>query len=94
MPFYHLVSRYVQLTFLGGEGTRFGQSEGNGYQWWVDNLSRQFRLCLCVASNCDHSVIRLIVEVARGWGQWEMAGYFSEILEFPLFYICIAGCLV
>jgi hypothetical protein len=40
MPFYHLVSRYVQLTFLGGEGTRFGQSEGNGYQWWVDNLSR------------------------------------------------------
>ena len=27
---YHLISRYVQLTFLGGEGTRFGQSEGNG----------------------------------------------------------------
>lgn len=40
IPCYHLVSRYVQLTFLGGKGARFGQSERND-QWWVDKLNHQ-----------------------------------------------------
>ena len=86
-PYYHCISRRVRRAFLCGRDPASGLDFEHRRQWIVDRmkfLTSVFAVDLCayaVMSNHYHVVLRIDVDAALSWSDFEVAKRWTRIFN-------------